>query len=105
MFNEVEGLLQRAVTGEIDSASVSQAANEHVASMDQNQLQQHVQTAADNANQNGQSDIAQQLMGLVSQHGANPQGLKDAVVSLISNNPQILQQFEPSFAKDILSRI
>jgi len=105
MFNEVEGLLQRVTTGEVDQPSVSQAANDHVSSMDPSQLSQHLQTAADNANQNGQGDLAQQLMSVVSQNSSNPQGLKQAAISLITNNPQVLQQFAPDFAKGILNRI
>jgi hypothetical protein len=105
MFNEVQNLLSRVTTGEIDTSSVSQAANDHVQNMDHEQLKNNLQTAADNANQGGQSGLAQQIMGLISQHGSNPQGLKEAVTSLISSNPQILQQFEPGFAKGILGRI
>lgn len=105
MFNEVEGMLQRVTTGEIDTSSVSQAAGDHVQNMDHEELKNNLQNAADNANQNGQSGVAQQIMGLISQHGSNPQGLKDAAVSLISSNPQILQQFEPGFVQNILSRI
>jgi hypothetical protein len=105
MFNEVQGLLQRVTTGEIDTSSVSQAAGDHVQNMDHEQLKNNLQTAAGNASQNGQSDLAQQITSLISQHGANPQALKDAAVSLISSNPQILQQFEPGFVKSILGRV
>jgi hypothetical protein len=105
MFNEVEGLLQRVTTGEIDQNSVSQAATEHVSNIDSSQLTQNLQTAADNANQNGQGDVAQQITGLLSQHGSDPQSLKQAAISLITSNPQILQHFEPEFAKNILGRI
>lgn len=105
MFNEVEGLLQKVTTGEIDPSAVSQAATEHVSSMDGAQLTQQVQTAANNATSNGQPDVAQQLLGLVSQHSANPQGLKDEIVSLIQNNPQILAHFEPAFVKNLLGRV
>ncbi len=105
MFNEVEGLLQRVTTGEVDQSAVSQSANQHVSSMGGDQLKQNLQTAADNANQNGQSGIAQQIMGLISQHGSNPQDLKQEAISLITSNPQILQHFEPEFAKGILGRI
>lgn len=105
MMNEVEGLIQRVTTGDVDESSVSQSASDHVSSMDQEQLTQHLQTAAGNANQQGEGDIAQQLLGLVGQHGGDPQALKDRVASLISSNPQILRHFEPAFAKDILGNV
>lgn len=104
-MNEVTGLLQRVTTGEIDQPAVSQAANDHVSNMSHDQLTQNLQTAAQNAQQNGSEGIAQQIMGLLSQHGSNPQSLKQEAISLITANPQILQHFEPQFAKDILNRI
>ncbi|HET9096922.1 MAG TPA: hypothetical protein VFN37_09685 [Candidatus Baltobacteraceae bacterium] len=73
--------------------------------MSHEQLTQNLQTAAQNAQQNGSEDVAQQIMGLLSQHGSNPQSLKQEAISLITKNPQILQHFEPQFAKDVLSRI
>jgi hypothetical protein len=105
MMNEVAGLLQRVTTGEIDQPSVSQAATDHVSNMSHDQLTQNLQTAAQNAQQSGSGDVAQQIMGLLSQHGSNPQGLKQEAISLITSNPQLLQHFEPQFAKDILNRI
>lgn len=73
MMNEVSGLLQRVTTGEVDQTSVSQAANDHVANMSHEQLTQNLQTAAQNAEQNGSGGIAQQIMGMLSQHGSNPE--------------------------------
>lgn len=105
MMNEVSGLLQRVTTGGIDQSSVSQAAGERVSSMSHEDVKQNLQTAAQNAQQTGNEGIAQQIMGLISQHGSNPQSLKQQAISLITSNPQILQHFEPQFAKDILSRI
>ena len=105
MFQEIEGMMQRVASGEIDQQSVGQAAQQQVNSMDHGELTQHLQTAADNAQQSGQSDIAQQIMGLISQHGSNPQGLKDEAVSLITNNPQILQHFAPEFAQKIMGSL
>lgn len=105
MMNELSGLLQRVTTGEIDQSSVSQAANDRVSNMNHDDLKQNLESAAQNAQQNGSPDIAQQIMGLLSQHGSNPQNLKQEAISLITSNPQILQHFEPQFAKDILNRI
>lgn len=105
MFNEVQGLLQRVTTGEIDQSAVSNAAADHVQSADPEQLKQSLQSAADTANQNGRSDIGQQITGLLSRNGSNPQGLKQQVISLITSNPQILAHFEPDFVKNILGRV
>jgi hypothetical protein len=104
-MNELSGLLQRVTTGEIDQSSVSQAAGDGVSNMSHDDLKQNLQTAAQNAQQNGSGDIAQQIMGLLSQHGSNPESLKQEAISLITSNPQILQHFEPQFAKDILNRM
>lgn len=105
MFNEVQGLLQRVTSGEVDQSAVSNAAADHVQSADPEQLKQSLQNAADKADQNGQPDMAQQMTGLLSRNGSNPQGLKQEVVSLISSNPQILAHFEPDFVKNILGRV
>lgn len=105
MFSEVEGFVRKVTTGEIDQQSVSQAASEQVNTMPHEEVAQHVQTAAQNAQQNGQSDIAQQLMQIVQQHGSDPQALKQDVVSLISSNPQIIGHFAPEFAQRILGAL
>lgn len=105
MFQEMEGMLQKAVAGQLDQQQVAQATSQHVNSMDPNELTQHVQTAADNAQQNGNTGLAAQLYGLVQQYESNPSGLKDEVINLVSNNPQILQQFAPEFAQNVLQRI
>ncbi|HEY1975770.1 MAG TPA: hypothetical protein VGG89_04475 [Candidatus Baltobacteraceae bacterium] len=105
MFNEVEGLVQKFTTGEIDQGSVSQAASEQVNTMPHEEVAQHVQTAAQNAQQNGDPDMAQQLMQIVAQHGSDPQALKQDVVSLISSNPQVIQHFAPEFAQKILGAL
>ncbi len=99
VFQELEGMIQKAATGEIDSASVGDAAGQHVNAMDPTELQQHVQTAANNAQQNGNTSLAQQLFGLLEQYRANPAGLKSEIINLITNNPQILQQFARSLRR------
>ncbi len=103
MFDEVQNLLGR-VTG-ADSAAVAQAASDHVSTMDPSQVREHLQTAAGNAAQSGQSGIAQQIEGLLSQSGSNPQDLKQKAISLITANPQILEHFAPGFAKGILGKL
>ncbi|HEV3153445.1 MAG TPA: hypothetical protein VGZ02_06565 [Candidatus Baltobacteraceae bacterium] len=105
MFNEVENLVQRVTTGEIDPGAVSQAAGDHVSSIPSEQLGEHLQTAVQNANNSGQTDIAQQLVGLLQQHETGGQGLQQQVASLISSNPQILQYFEPEFVRNILAKV
>ena len=105
MFNEVEGLVQKVTTGEIDQQSVSVSTQQEVNTMPHEEVVQHVQTAADNAQQNGQSDLAKQLMQMLQQHGTDPQALKQDVVSLISSNPQIIQHFAPEFAQKILGSL
>jgi len=49
--------------------------------------------------------LAERALGLVSQLRSNPGGAADSVVSFITNNPQVLQHFAPSFAQGILSRL
>lgn len=105
MFQEFEGLLQKVASGEVDLQSVGQAAGQHVNSMDSSDLSQHVQTAASNAQQNGDTGIAAQLMSLLEQHRSNPDSLKGEVIDLIKNNPQILEHFAPDFAKNILGAL
>jgi hypothetical protein len=96
---------QKLLSGEIDTQAVEDAAAQHVNSLDLSELQQHTQTAADSAQQNGSEGLAQQLSGLVQQYRSNPEGLKSEIVSLISNDPQILQQFAPEFAQKLLGSL
>lgn len=105
MFQDIETFVGRITTGEIDQQSVSQATTEQVGSMPPQAVAQHVQTAAQNAQQNGEPDIAQQLVQLVSTSGSDPQALKQGVISLISSNPQMLQHFAPEFAQRIMSSL
>jgi hypothetical protein len=105
MFKDVQGLMSKVTTGEIDQQSVSQSAQQQVNTMPHEEVAQHVQTAAQNAQQNGQPDIAQQLFAAVEQSRGNPEALKQNVVSLISGNPQILQHFAPEFAQKILGSL
>lgn len=105
MMNDVQGLISRVTTGEIDQSSVSNAASDHVSNMSPDEVKQHLQVAAQSAGNNGFSGVAQQIQGLLQQHGSNPQSLKQEAISLISSNPQILQHFAPDFAKGILNKI
>jgi Asp-tRNA(Asn)/Glu-tRNA(Gln) amidotransferase B subunit len=105
MFNEVEGMMKRAISGDIDQNQLQQAAEQHVQSVDDQTLKQNAQQAAQNASQNGKPELAQQIESLLQQHGNDPQALKQGVIDLIKNNPEVLQHFEGGFAKNLLSRI
>lgn len=105
MFDSLKGMVQQAISGEIDSQAIGQAASDHVENCDSDDLAGHLQTAATNLQQNGQTDLAQQATSLISQVQSNPSGAKDAVVSFIQNNPQVLQHFAPDFAQGILSKV
>jgi hypothetical protein len=44
-------------------------------------------------------------LGALLEHAtSNPQGLKDAAIQYISNNPQIVQQYAPELLKGVLSK-
>ncbi|HKU66317.1 MAG TPA: hypothetical protein VJP85_00930 [Candidatus Baltobacteraceae bacterium] len=105
MFDSLKGMVEQAASGNVDPQALGQAASDHVANCDPGELQDHLQTAASNLQQNGQGDLAQQASSLISQLQSNPSGAKDAVVSFIQNNPQVLQHFAPGFAQGILSKI
>lgn len=91
--------------GNLDPQALGEAVSQHLESIDPSQLSGHLQTAASNLQQNGQGDLAQQATALAQQLASNPGGAKDAVVSFIQNNPQVLQHFAPDFAQGILSKI
>ncbi len=105
MFQQLEGVMQQVASGQIDPQSLSQAADQHIGSLDPNTVMQHVQSAANTAQQNGDTGMAGMLTGLLSQQGSNPQGIQGELVSIITNNPQILQHFAPDFAKGILGNL
>lgn len=105
MFDSIKGMVEQAASGNIDQQQLGQAANDHVANTGPGELQDHLQTAASNLQQNGQNDLAQQATSLISQLQSNPSEAKNAIVSFIKNNPQVLQHFAPSFAQGILSKL
>jgi len=105
MFDDLKNMAEQALGGNLDPQAVEQAAGEHLNSMDNSQIADHLQTAATNLQQQGQGDLAQQAMSLISQVQTNPSGAKDAIASFVSSNPQVLQHFAPGFAQGILSRI
>lgn len=105
MFNSLENLASQLTGGQIDPQALEQAVSQHIGSLDSGQLSDHLQTAATNLQQNGQGDLAQQATSLVEQVASNPSNAKDAVVSFVRNNPQVLQHFAPEFAQGILSKL
>lgn len=105
MFDAIRNIATQAMSGQLDSSTVGQALSDHLNTVDNDQLGDHLQTAASNLQANGQGDIAQQLEGLASQIASNPSGVKESVVSLITNNPQLLQQFAPEFVQGIASKL
>jgi pyridoxal/pyridoxine/pyridoxamine kinase len=113
MFDDLKSMAEQALAGKLDPQvlasadpqAVGQAASEHLGTMDNAEITGHLQTATTNLQLQGQGDLAQQAMALVSQVQSNPSGAKDAIAAFVSSNPQILQHFAPSFAQGILSRI
>ncbi len=101
----IADMVQQVSGGKVDAQKLEQAAASHLAGLDNSQLRQHVEQAADNAGQNGETSIAQQLTGVVARFRTDPQGAKDEVVSLIKSNPQLLTHFAPEFAQGILGRL
>jgi hypothetical protein len=57
MFGDIEGMIQKVTTGEIDRDAANRTAGEQVQSTDHAELTQHVETAAANAQLNGQPDV------------------------------------------------
>jgi len=101
---DVASMIQQ-VTGGGSSQALEQAAEQHLSSMAPQEVTQHLQTAASNANQDGQSDVAQEIQGMISRGSADPEGLKNLAISYIKSNPQVLTHFAPSFAQGILNRV
>jgi len=91
--------------GNVDPQAVDNAASDHINNMDGNELGDHLDTAGQNLQQNGQGDLAQQVMAIASQARDNPDAAKSAAIDLIKNNPQIIQHFAPSFAQGILGKL
>ncbi len=105
MFDSIKNAVEQAVGGNLDPQALGQAASDHVASVDNDQLAGHLQTAATNLQQQRQGDLAQQAMGLISQLQSNPQDAKGAIVAFIQSNPQVIAHFAPEFAQGILARL
>jgi hypothetical protein len=105
MFDAIKNVAQQMMPGNMDSAAVGQAVGDHVDSVGNDRLADHLQTVASNLQGNGQTDLAQQATVLVEQIRTNPAGAKDAVVAFIQGNPQLLQHFPPDFVQGIASKL
>lgn len=105
MFDAIKNVAEQAMSGNLDPSSLGQAVSDHLDSLDGGQLSDHLQTAADNLQQNGQGDLSGQVSGLVQQIESDPSGAKDAVASFVQNNPSILQHFAPEFMQGIASKL
>lgn len=105
MMNRIETLMGEIQSGNVDTGQVGQAAQQHVQSMDPQQVQQHLQTAQQNAAQNGNQGLAQQIEGLLRSCQGNPQGLKDEAINFIKTNPQVIQHFAPEFAQGLIGKL
>jgi hypothetical protein len=105
MFDSIKTMAEQTISGDLDSSSVGQAVSDHLGTLNNDQLSDHLQTAASNLQADGQGGLAQQVMGMVEQLASNPSGAKDAVVAFVQNNPQALEHFAPEFAQGIMSRL
>ena len=59
MFVEVKTLAERTISGDVEPQALQQAATDHLNSMDQGEITDHLQTAATNLQNQGQPDLAQ----------------------------------------------
>ncbi len=116
---------------------MQQAASEHVASMNTDELAGHVTQAAQSMDSGSLATLAQSLLGALSRNGSSegeaqaagvptddakagdpaavtaliqhvaqdPSTLREAVTGFITQNPQVVQQFAPEFAKGILAKL
>jgi len=105
VFDAIKNAAQQMMSGNLDSNKVGQAVSDHLGTVNDNQLTDHLQTAASNLQQNGQSDLAGQVSQLVQQIGSNPSGAKETIVAFVTNNPAVLQHFSPEFVQGIASKL
>ncbi len=105
VFDAIKNAAQEMTSGNLDSNKVGQAVSDHLDSVSGDQLSDHLQTAASNLQQNGQSDLAGQVTALVQQISSNPSGAKDTIVAFVTNNPAVLQHFSPDFIAGIASKL
>ncbi|GAC1388609.1 MAG: hypothetical protein NVSMB31_02880 [Vulcanimicrobiaceae bacterium] len=101
---DIGSMIQQVVGGG-STEGLEQAARDHIGSMAPEEVTQHLQTAAASASQNGQNDVAQEIQGMIARKQVDPEGLKDAAISYIKSNPEMLTHFAPSFAQGILNRV
>jgi hypothetical protein len=103
MLGQFQQLMQDVTGGNADPQAVAQAAEQHFQGTDTSQVRNQLATAQNNASQSGNQGLADAI-GNALQRGNDRQSLINEAVSLVSQNPSILQHFEPSLAQGILSR-
>ncbi len=134
-FGDIGALVSRLAGA--DRGAVAQAAGDHVAGMDTDELAGHVTQAAQSMDGGSLGTLAQSLLGALANHGSgegdaqdagvptddakagdgdavsqlishvaqNPAALREAATTFLSQNPQLVQQFAPDFAKGILAKL
>jgi hypothetical protein len=105
IFGNIENVIRQVTGGQIDPQSLERAVMEHLSQTGSGDVAGHLRDAATTASQNGQPGIAQELMDMVAQHQANPEGLRDAAIAYIKSKPEVLTHFAPPFAQGILNRV
>ena len=105
VFNEIQGLVQKFAGGDADPNAVADAAAQHVGAMDGDEVAGHLNTAATNLRQSGETGLAEQIEAMIASKRADPEALKTAAVTLIRENPGLLARFAPPFAQGILSKL
>ena len=96
-------MIEDAVNGG-QAPALADAAEAHVSEMPAEEVEQHLQTAASNADANGQPDVAQEIQEMIANKRVDPEELKSAAIDYLKANPQVISQFAPSFAQGIINR-
>lgn len=104
MFDSIKSAVEQAAGGNLDPSQLASAVEAHLGSLGDEEVAGNLQTAASNAQQQGQGDLAQQVTGLISQLQQNPSDARTAIVAFVRSNPEILQHFAPEFAQGVLSK-
>ena len=102
-MNNVQTLLKQTLDNDGNAEAVGQAAAHHVESLPPDQVQSHVQSAVNHAEENGDADAAHTLRNVLTRGSGGD--IKSALISYVTSHPQILEHFEPEFARNILGRL
>ena len=105
MFDSIKGALEQAVSGNLDPQQLQGAVAQHVEEVGPQQAANHLENAANNAQAQGDTGLAEQAFSLVQQVRQDPSQAQSAIVNFVKNNPEILQHFAPEVAQGILSKL